>query len=633
MNRAMRLFIPALILLCLTPLLSSAQSPNYFELDLRSLETSQTTFPDWLQEITEQGGQFDAEAGWQIEAKKPFGTGRLYLTLDRAHVTQDLALSFFSENTAKIAVQLYDADERALAIDLLAARSTFEDASLTSLIIPLSKYPTAQHMVLRRLEGAVAISSLSLIELSPAATQTEPNLLQLATLFGDPLAPENPLIAAVRNQATAEVSEALFAAEPILSQPLIQLSRLYGEAPLNEDELVSILQVLGLQGYQFNANDFVQAAGEGREEVVRLYLRAGMPIDVQGRNRYTAVAEAATSGELRVLKLLCDKGADLEIRTAGGNSALWMACIGSHYEAIRLLVEHGADVNARGAYGNTPLHKVLNRRAQNYSKSDEYARFLLENGANPNIADNQGETMLHEVVRHGSSSMLKVALDFGADPSLQDTAGFTPMMAAKYRNSRSMIKVLSDHGVPDWEPDYASLEERLVYHVYRSETREAYDLLEAGASPNAKDMNGDAILFNIISKRNLNMIRHFRKYGLDLNVRDHYGRSPLGYVNASFHKSREAMVDYFLEEGLDPNYPTPEELKKKHPFWTPLMSAADSGNADRCQRLLAAGADPTTKNLPGRTAAIVAERAGYYQLAQELKAAEAAWSSAQQVNY
>jgi len=84
-----------------------------------------------------------------------------------------------------------------------------------------------------------------------------------------------------------------------------------------------------------------------------------------------------------------------------------------------------------------------------------------------------------------------------------------------------------------------------------------------------------------------------------------------------------------LEEGLDPNYATVEELKKKQPYSTPLMSAADAGNVKRCQRLLAAGADPRIKNLPGRTAAMIAERGGYFQLSQELKAAEAKFETSE----
>jgi len=47
-------------------------------------------------------------------------------------------------------------------------------------LIPLSQFPTAKHIVLRRLDGEVSISSLSLIELADAAAQTEASLAQLA---------------------------------------------------------------------------------------------------------------------------------------------------------------------------------------------------------------------------------------------------------------------------------------------------------------------------------------------------------------------------------------------------------------------------------------------------------------------
>jgi len=212
-------------LFCLLPLVTSAQAVTYFELDLKDLSAAQEVYPDWIDEITEQGGEFDAEHGWRIQAGKPFGVGRLYLSINREHLSQDLALSFFSGSTANIAVQLYDADERTLAVDLLAARSIFEASSLTSLVIPISKYPAVKHVVLRRLDGDVSISSLSLIELSETAPQSEVSLAQLATLLGDPLSPENPLVTSLRGQTTPEAIEALLTTQSIASQPLVRHPR------------------------------------------------------------------------------------------------------------------------------------------------------------------------------------------------------------------------------------------------------------------------------------------------------------------------------------------------------------------------------------------------------------------------
>lgn len=612
-----------LLILFLFPLLCFAQAPNFIELDLRALESTTTSYPSWLEEVTEVGGEITEEAGWQIPSSKPFGIGRLYLTIDSESLPANLALSFFSSSQSNIAVQLYDANEHTLAVDLLAKQTTqAEGDSLTTLIIPLSNYPSAKHIVLRRLNGPISIKYLSLIELTEVLTPEEANPSQLAALLGDPRSPANPFTSSLVANNETGTANLLLSGITTDSQPLFKLGQTVGEHSLSEGDLINIFQILGLQGYDFNAIDFVRAAGEGREEVVKLYLQAGMPINVQGRNRYTAVAEAATSGELRVLKLLCDQGADLEIRTAGGNSALWMACIGNHYEAIRLLIEYGADPNAKGAYGNTPLHKIHQRRAHNYNAADACTIYLLENGANPDIQTDKGNTILHEIVRYGRTSTLKQVLSFNPDTNIKDNAGFTPMMAAQYRNSRSIENALLEAGVAPWTPTFDSLDDELVYRVYRNNSSHVYQLLEQGADPNTLDMNGEALVFQIIDIRNLQMLKRFRTAGLKLDVRDNYGHSPLGHVNSVFSEAREALVDYLLEEGLDPNYATQEELQKKHPYWTPLMIAADSGNAYRCNSLLAAGADPRVKNLPGRTAAVIAERAGYFQLAQELKMAE-----------
>lgn len=227
----MALFKTSALVFCLIPLFALAESPNYFELDLRDPHGAQATFPDWLSEITEQGGSFNASAGWTIPENKPFGIGRLYLSLAPEHPVRDLALSFFSKGTANIAVQLYDADEQTLAVDLLAARSTIDNSALTSLIIPLSQYPTARHIVLRRLDGEVSVSALSLIELIDTAPQSDASLAQLATLLGDPLSPDNPLVASLSQQSTAETSKALLASTPSLTRPFFQLSQLNGESP------------------------------------------------------------------------------------------------------------------------------------------------------------------------------------------------------------------------------------------------------------------------------------------------------------------------------------------------------------------------------------------------------------------
>lgn len=611
------------LILFLLPLLCIAQIPNYFELDLRDLEATQETYPIWLEEVTEEGGKLTPEGGWQIKANKPFGIGRLYLTLDSEHVSHDLALSFFSETPANIAVQLYDDQDRALAIDLLAQVSTAENATLVSLVIPLSQYTTAKHIVLRRLDGPLSISALSLIELTESTPQSEARLSDLAKLFGDPLAPENPLVLSLRQQANAKTTQSLLTSSTTQSQPLIQLSQLGGDAALTEHELVGILMVLGLQGYDFNALDFVRAAGEGREEVVKLYLRAGMPINVQGDNKYTAIAEAANSGELRVLQLLCDNDADPEIRTAGGNTALWMAAYTSNFEAIRLLVQSGADVNAICVRGETAANILLQNRQRNTEKTLAAFKYLLEKGTNPNIQDKRQRNLLHSTIEDGWTREVTEILKYSPDLTAIDSRGFTPMMAVKYRKNATMERALLDAGAEDWEPAFNTIDERLVYHIHRREFDIALKLItKEGANPNINDKDGNPIAFRIVRSEQIGTLKSMMAAGLDIFVHGHGNKTLLTAPNSRPDSGKDAIVQYLLDQGLDPNYATPEGLKKKRPYWTPLMAAANSGNVNRCRILLKAGADPRVKNLPRRTAAMIAERAGYFQLAQELKAAE-----------
>ncbi|MGB0372255.1 MAG: ankyrin repeat domain-containing protein [Opitutales bacterium] len=597
------------------PLMLAAQAANFFHVDLRNIATQPSDLPSWIDEVTESGGQFDSESGWHVNANKPFGVGRLYLSLSDDERPENLVLSFTSPSTSNIAVQLYDSEERVIAVDLLAQRrGQIESYSQTALFIPLNDYPSAQHIILRRLDGDVKVNSIHLAELIQPAEHTQNEWLTLASRLGDPLGkeagPVNEIAPVPPNNGFYEY------------QPLLSLNKSVAQDTLTESQLKDIFWLMGLQGFDFNAIDYVRAAGEGRAEVVELYLRAGMPIDAQGKTKYTAIAEAATSGELRVLELLIQKGANPDIKTAGGNNALRMAALGPHLEAVRMLVDYGADLNSIGAYGKTPTQSLNHKRGYNREAVDSLTLYMLENGANPDIQDKWGDSLVHDVAQFGRTSTMEELLKYSKAPDLKNNYGMTPMMLAAYDNSSAMVQVLEDAGVPAWEPKFDTLDDELVYAVYKGRYNDIKRLLEAGANPNTLDFTETSLIFKVVDKRRLSLFKLFVEHGIDLNVYDSYGRNAMGRVNGGYHKSREELIEYMLEIGMTPNYATKQMLRKKLPYWTPLMRAAEAGNTERCLRLIEAGADPKTKNLPGRTAAVIAERAGHLHLARTLKSAE-----------
>lgn len=597
---------------------------GFIEVDLTSVGSEKAEFPDWLVEVTESGGDFDSELGWHVSPDRPFGLGKLFLSLDQKKMSGNLALTFESPTQSNIAVQLYDSEERLLAVDLLAQRKVVDGAvSATTLLVPITEYPATAHIVLRRLDGPVSVLRLRLAELIEPVGRSEQHAQARTATVGDSLFTDLLGPQSASDHSKTEQAKSVESWLPY--QPLVNLSHKQVAGSLNESQLRDLFRMLNLQGYDFNAVDFVRAAGEGRREVVELYLRAGMPVDAQGRNQYTALAEAATSGELRVIQLLCDYGADPDIKTVGGNSALRMASFTPHLEAVRMLVDCGADLNSVGAYGKTPAQSLNHNRSANYEKVDAVTLYLVTKGASPDIPDLFGNSLLHDIAAYGRSSLMAEVLPYSNDINQPDGNGMTPMMLAVMRNSNGMIRTLEAAGAPSWQPKVETLDEKLVYAVYRGRFSEAKNLLANGADPNAVDYKSQPIFFKAISKRRLDILKLLESHGADLRIRDHYGHDALGRVSGGYHTRREAIVDYLLEIGIDPNSATDSMLDAKKPYWTPLMKAADAGNLDRCMRLIKAGADPATRNKANRTAAIIAERSGYLHLSSQLKIAEAVY--------
>lgn len=107
----------------------------------------------------------DDGADWRIPSDSAFGLGRLEMALARTRLDGDLALILNASADAdtRLALQLYDADGGALALDLFGNLvNRAEKAQTDIFIIPLSQYPTATRVVLRRLSGPVLIREVLL---------------------------------------------------------------------------------------------------------------------------------------------------------------------------------------------------------------------------------------------------------------------------------------------------------------------------------------------------------------------------------------------------------------------------------------------------------------------------------------
>lgn len=191
------------------PLLG-AVAPQVTELNFdkrfeKAGEVSVTRAAEWIAGVEQQGGEFlDQPRCWHVGAAAKQGVGRLAVALDRKLINQNLVATvlFDADDTADLAVQLFDGQGRNVVLDLFGNLvDVGRDASTNTFVIPLAKYPTAERIVIRRVRGDVKVYGLVLYPVVVEGAPVKEALQELANVLGDPLSPENPLLRSLQQVA------------------------------------------------------------------------------------------------------------------------------------------------------------------------------------------------------------------------------------------------------------------------------------------------------------------------------------------------------------------------------------------------------------------------------------------------
>jgi ankyrin repeat protein len=265
-----------------------------------------------------------------------------------------------------------------------------------------------------------------------------------------------------------------------------------------------------------------------RESRVRYYVE----IPVAG---FTPVMFAARSGGNSALRALIAGRADLDAKTPEGFTPVVIALDNLRFDAATVLVEGGATANDGGL-----LAVVEARNRVNYvgeyqvptgaERSLDLLALMLSKGADlmgrmpqplldrdsrfvpppPKITD----VALIRAARSADVGAMRVLLDGGADPSLRDDrrGGITPLVA-----------VMTGPELPSLiEAERRPLEEDAIAAVDF--------LLDRGADPAMGNDAGSTALHVAALRAYPGVIRRMAERGLDLNVADREGFTPLDYA-------------------------------------------------------------------------------------------------------
>ncbi len=121
---------------------------------------------------------------------------------------------------------------------------------------------------------------------------------------------------------------------------------------------------------------------DGRTDLVFDYLAAGHPANSTDENGVALIRWCAYYGDVSAIRFLLANGESLE--SLGDNLDLNGAAFHGHWQLCQFLIENGADVNhPLPDTGETPLHAAL--CTGDRLKHDQVVKVLLAADADPNV--------------------------------------------------------------------------------------------------------------------------------------------------------------------------------------------------------------------------------------------------------
>jgi len=324
-------------------------------------------------------------------------------------------------------------------------------------------------------------------------------------------------------------------------------------------------------------------------------------------------------GELKIVDLLIKKGGNVNATTINGYNPLMIACLKNNADLAELFLRNNAEVNQKSKNGWTPLKIACGNISSNciffqdneigqkifqvlesqrvYNLKDnpiQIVRSLLKSGANVNEINKLNSSPLNEAIWSCNTDVVKSLLDNGANVEQTDDDGQTVLMHISHYTFSKYQKSIVDLLDRLW--DVGGIKDTELRSKIKS------NLLKKSGE---KTQNKQIEFFN---SEILKIVTLLVQYGANIKAKNKFGASPL-VIAAQGGNAR--IVDFLIKSGSDVN-------DKLDSGQTAIFSAAREGHIEVINLLLQNGAEIDSPLNDGETPLMTAVWYGHVDVVKLL---------------
>lgn len=284
------------------------------------------------------------------------------------------------------------------------------------------------------------------------------------------------------------------------------------------------------------------------------WLAAGGGPDERAENGQTLLHAAVHGGHLAITELLIAHGTDVNACSDEApyhTYPVQTAVYHGFLDILDTLVTHGADITVETENGCTLIHLAV------FNNELAIMQYLIEREADIEIPAKSGVTPLCSATMHSLRDASELLLRAGANPNIEYADGLTPLAQG---HDPAITEMLIQYGA-----DVNHIGSNGRSPIFYAGSLEALEVMFAhGARIDVIDENGNTLLHQAAemvltdydsetdrtvcraSAEGLRIALLFIERGMDINIRNSEGRTPLG---VAIEEENDEMVSFLRLHG------------------------------------------------------------------------------------